>query len=68
MESKQSKKEDQEMIKFLMTALQLIKKEPGHQGEITCPKCSGILTWNRSKFNGHVWGICRTNGCLRWMQ
>lgn len=35
-------------------------------GKIICPKCSGELNYSIAS-NGHVWGVCKTKGCLRWM-
>jgi hypothetical protein len=47
---------------------QAIAKQSGSAGTITCPKCGGTLHWSRAGNNGHVWGSCETNGCLRWVE
>lgn len=57
-----------ENIKFLLEALKVIAtlKEP--RGTIECPKCNGQLNYTRASSNGHVWGKCKTDNCLSWMQ
>lgn len=54
-------------IEYIVQALSLIKMNDENSGKIQCPKCSGDLHYSRSK-NGHVWGKCKTEGCLSWMQ
>jgi hypothetical protein len=55
------------LIGHLGKAHQAIAKIPGAAGVIECPKCGKTLHWSRAS-NGHVWGACETDGCLRWMQ
>ncbi|MFE1603336.1 hypothetical protein [Methylobacterium sp. ID0610] len=52
----------------LQKAFRLIADEPGAEGTIACPACAGRLRWARVESNGHVWGSCETEGCLRWAQ
>ena len=52
----------------VLETLRAIFAEPGDEGEIPCPECSGRLRWTRDPSNGHVWGQCETDDCLRWMQ
>jgi hypothetical protein len=33
-----------------------------------CPKCNGDLYMGHSKQNGHTWGECETEGCLKWVE
>ncbi|KMO23000.1 hypothetical protein QR78_05680 [Methylobacterium indicum] len=51
----------------VLEALRAIRSEPGDEGEIPCPECSGRLRWARDPGNGHVWGKCESDGCLAWM-
>ena len=38
-------------------------------GNIDCPVCKqGVLQYSRSGYNGHVHGICTTDGCVAWME
>jgi len=52
----------------LTTAFSLIAKQEGNRGKIECPKCEGDLHWSRASLNGHVWGKCKTENCLSWVQ
>lgn len=41
----------------------------GIQGEIPCPVCKiGTLHYSVAKLNGHIWGACSSEECVRWMQ
>jgi len=63
--------EEQEFAKtfsHMIDALALIEKEKGEKGVIECPACNNDLQWTRAKINGHVWGKCKTENCLSWMQ
>ena len=40
----------------------------GGPGKIPCPICKGELHYYVSILNGHIWGRCMTDGCVRWMQ
>jgi len=45
------------------------KKEPlGKAETIACPACGGKLHLSQAACNGHVWGRCETDGCVRWME
>jgi len=55
-------------IKFIFEALSKINDLKDNRGKIVCPKCGGELHYTRAKVNGHVWGKCKTEGCLSWMQ
>jgi len=35
---------------------------------IKCPVCSRVLSYSISSYNGHIWGKCKTPGCLAWME
>jgi hypothetical protein len=64
----EQKKEEGNHIKNIIKALTLIVKEEGNQGKIICPKCGNDLHWTRASSNKHVWGKCKTENCLSWMQ
>ena len=53
---------------FVVKALSIIKDCEGFKGNIECPKCHRDLYWTRSSFNKHIWGKCRTEDCIEWMQ
>lgn len=36
-------------------------------GVIECPVCHGALSFTIAASNGHVWGSCATDGCVRWV-
>lgn len=40
----------------------------GGSGQMECPICKGTLKYSVAGVNGHVWGACTTEGCVRWMQ
>jgi len=42
------------------------KGNPG-DGSITCPVCQGTLSYSVAGGNGHIWGKCATEGCIRWL-
>jgi hypothetical protein len=56
-----------DLIGYLAKCDQLIAKMPGGAGVIECPKCSNSLHWTRAS-NGHVWGKCKTDKCMGWME
>ena len=38
-------------------------------GEMTCPVCStGVLSYARSGYNGHVRARCSTTDCVEWVE
>ena len=43
------------------------KKKEGSEGEIECPKCGKRLQYTVAGGNHHIWGVCETEGCLKWM-
>lgn len=54
-------------IKKLIEALEIIKGMKESTGEIDCPVCGNKLSYVR-QHNGHVWGKCKTENCLSWIQ
>jgi hypothetical protein len=50
----------------MKTALAAIRATGKRQGEIDCPRCGGKLGFSVAS-NGHIWGKCKTEGCLAWM-
>lgn len=34
---------------------------------IPCPVCKGDLVYSVAS-NGHMWGKCRTEGCVEWIE
>jgi hypothetical protein len=65
---KDDKKQIGTAFKFMLEALKLIKDKKEDKGKIECPKCKGDLIYSRASSNGHVWGKCKTDNCLSWMQ
>lgn len=59
------------MTVFVLEAIAKIKetegKKRGVKGSINCPKCNGELQYSIAKLNGHIWGKCKTDKCLKWM-
>lgn len=45
-----------------------LKKGNGGQGQIECPICKTSLRYSVASVNGHIWGSCSGEGCVRWMQ
>jgi hypothetical protein len=43
------------------------KGKGGHE-RVKCPICGGSLHLSIAAYNGHVWGVCETVGCLAWME
>jgi len=39
----------------------------GSAGIIECPKCGKQLKYSVAGGNHHIWGVCETEGCLKWM-
>lgn len=66
-----------EEINYTLEAIKLIQNhtgakpnEPGNKGArgtAICPKCQGDLMYSVASLNGHIWGKCKTKGCLAWM-
>ena len=54
----------------------VIKEAGGYQkgidknGMIDCPICKQktCLIYKISGYNGHVWAVCNTKGCVSWME
>jgi DNA-binding XRE family transcriptional regulator len=45
------------------------KRGNGGRGSIKCPCCdSGTLRYSVAGVNGHIWGACSDESCVRWMQ
>lgn len=57
-----------ERFKNMIESLKIIKDMPGDRGKIKCPQCGNDLHWTRASSNKHVWGKCKTENCLSWMQ
>ena len=60
-----------EQIKLVNPLVSEIKAEHGltdAKGTKQCPVCDGTLHYTVSSVNGHVWGCCETEDCLRWME
>lgn len=68
---KEISEEDRVRHEALFSALKIIeadaKGQYGVQGSVTCPLCKGKLSYSIAKLNGHIWGVCETEDCLRWM-
>lgn len=44
-------------------------KAKGLAASMPCPNgCGGILSYSIAGNNGHVWGVCSTEGCAKWLQ
>jgi hypothetical protein len=44
-------------------------KYHGGRATIACPACThGVITYSVAGYNGHTWGRCSTDGCVRWME
>lgn len=37
-------------------------------GEVECPKCAKRLRWSKARCNGHIHAVCKTEGCVQWME
>ena len=49
---------------------EIVKRHEGQvnqKGSIDCPTCGAALFYEIHG-NGHVWGICSTEGCCSWME
>jgi hypothetical protein len=44
------------------------KRGSGGVGTLKCPVCNGVLHYSVAGSNGHLWGSCETEGCVRWAQ
>lgn len=38
------------------------------QGSVECPICKGSIRYRVAAVNGHMWGACSSEGCVRWME
>jgi len=65
-------KESKERLARTMVARAAIVEatngEVGVEGDIECPYCCGKLRYSVASLNGHIWGQCSTEGCVRWME
>jgi hypothetical protein len=45
-------------------------KSPNAEGSIDCPVCGSKagLRYQRAAYNGHVWAMCVTDGCVHWVE
>lgn len=67
------KKEIDELVAKTLKARTAIMNAVGNRvgvtGTVPCPCCQGgTLAYRVSGFNGHVWGMCSTKGCVKWME
>jgi hypothetical protein len=61
----------EERVKLIVEAMQRIKSlNPARdsKGTIECPRCGGVLDYVVSATNGHIWGRCRAEKCLAWIE
>ena len=56
------------LVSPIVTQVKKDHKGTAWQGVVECPICDGNLHLSHAKINGHVWGSCETEGCLRWME
>lgn len=62
-------KSEQKYLLVMPVVAEWRKKPPFDKQEtIKCPVCGGALTLSQSSYNGHVWGRCKTKGCVSWME
>ena len=41
----------------------------GGNGKLKCPICkTGKIRYSVASVNGHIWGSCTTEGCVRWIE
>jgi hypothetical protein len=58
-------------IKAFTAITEHLKDKPNvHSGVVECPKCgvADALQFTRARSNGHIWGKCKTPGCVSFMQ
>ncbi|MGH1441824.1 MAG: hypothetical protein ACRBBR_17050 [Cellvibrionaceae bacterium] len=68
-EARLSKESLDRMVMALKATSEWRKKPPiGKAETVKCPACNGRLHLNQAASNGHVSGICETDGCLNWME
>jgi hypothetical protein len=69
--SKLKNQPDRVRIMNMLAAVAMCQEHAGGKrrvtGTITCPLCSNTLMYSVSS-NGHIHGVCKTKGCLQWMQ
>jgi len=80
-EIEEYEKDTKERMHFTSTAIGIIaekhnaspefepimsRKKKGASGSIECPKCKGELHYSIAGGNHHIWGRCKTEGCLSW--
>ena len=61
--------EDNQIELMIKTITEIREKhgdKTGVRGNIDCPVCGKRLFYVIHG-NGHIWGNCETEGCLRWM-
>lgn len=53
----------------VVEAIRRIRATGKNQGAVLCPQCDVVdaLNFSVAKLNGHIWGKCKTSGCLAWM-
>lgn len=58
-------------VRFIVAAIQIIKARHtagDGSGQVPCPACGAPLDYAIFGYNRHTRGICRGEGCLRWME
>jgi len=69
---KAAKEEEEWMVCFKkqVNLMSDIKKNNkwGEIGEDICPICNNKIHWSISKFNGHLYLVCETKGCICVME
>jgi hypothetical protein len=43
------------------------KKDNKWEGITECPKCNNDLHYTIAPSNKHIWGMCKTKNCLKWI-
>lgn len=66
-EQRAIEKEHKERSEYMFKAIKTTQSLGLYSGEIECPKCKNQLTFSKARSNGHIWGRCKTDGCLLWM-
>ena len=56
------------LVQPLVSRVKEEHKGESWQGTEVCPVCDGVLRLSHAGINGHVWGQCETENCLKWME
>lgn len=52
----------------VVNEIRRVHKGENWAGTVDCPVCGGRLHLRHAAINGHIWGNCDTEGCLRWIE